>query len=173
MRKLLTSGFVAALMIGITVLAGCSSGGSSESGLGLDVSGQWRGTMVERRSGRMAATISFVFQSDNNPLNPLFSTNHSVFGSIAFENFLPDACPIGSFVGTVEGTVVGNDLILEGESDDFFITLSGIVTNNTIQGDWNMHFEFEVIFVDEDGEETTSEAACNQFGTWSAVKTNS
>lgn len=184
MRKIFTSGFVAALMIGFTALAGCSSGGGSESGLGLDVSGQWRGQLVERRSGRSAGSVSFLFQSDNNPLNPLFSTNHAVSGSYTFENNLVDDCPIFTQVGQISGTVVGNDLVMSAESDSsgdtkFTITFGGIVTNNSIQGDWNMNFDFKIIVetgkLDTDGFPETEEidARCQNFGTWTATKISS
>lgn len=180
MRKLFTTGAVATLIVGFATLSACSSGGTSESGLGLDVSGQWRGSLVERRSGRAAGNISFSFQSSagSATLNPLTSGDQTVNGSVAFENLLSDDCPIRSLVGTINGTVVGNDVVIGGEeSNDFTITLAGVVTNARIEGDWNMHFEFEqtVVTIDEEGneEEETIDVACNNFGTWTAVKTNS
>ena len=175
MRKILKSRFIIATLIaGFVALAGCSSGGStSSSGLGLDVSGQWRGQLTERRTGRNAGTVSLLIQSSSNAnnLNPLSVGEQVVFGSLAYENFSTEVCPIGSIVGTIEGTVSGNELVAHVEGDDYTFTISGVMTDTRLSGDWSVYFEYEILVVDEDGNEDEVEANCTNFGTWSATKT--
>ncbi len=174
MRKIHKTSFVVATFIaGFVALSGCSSGGStSSSGLGLDVSGQWRGQLTERRTGRNAGTVSLVIQSsaNSNNLNPLSAGVQTVNGSIAYENFSTEVCPIGSIVGVIEGTVSGNEFVAHMDEDDFLFTLSGVMTDTRLSGDWNVYFEFEVVTVDEDGNEETADVNCTNFGTWSATK---
>ncbi len=167
----------------IIALTGCSSGGSSQSGLGLDLGGFWTGTLTERNTGRFAGTIDFGFQSKINELNGV-ATSPTIDGTFTYQNALTLDCPLGGINGILQGTVVGNQVLMNISEGDYAFAMSAVATNQRMTGDWNMTFTYTIqveveVEVEVEGEDATSDAAaatedqevtCGLSGTWQASK---
>ena len=173
MRKILSSLYVIVIIVGYSFLSGCSSSGDTSGGLGLDLSGQWRGDLTDRRYQTSAGDITFLLQYTSASLSPTTSIESTVFGTFSYVNYLDDVCPISSIIGTFTGTIVGNKVVFASdEAGDFFLNVSAIANNQQMAGEWNMHFEYTI--TDGAGDTATSTTfACNLFGPWNGVKTAS
>ncbi len=144
--------FIAGLSI--FVLSGCSSGGSTATGLGLGVAGFWSGTLYRNGNPFTSFTMSLVQISDggDDPFAP--STLEGTFNS-------NDKC-IGG--GTISGTLNANSITMAVEGPNGTLNMSGTASNSSMNGSWSNEGE---IAGEEEGSSGTS---CNFGGTWAAER---
>jgi len=170
---------IAFVVASISSLSSCSSGGNSQTGLGLELGGFWTGTLTQSHSGRTAGTVNFGFQNTVNALTGVTSSP-KVTGTFTYENALVNECPILSAVGDIQGTVTGNTLIMSstGSSTNttYTLNMSAQATNQQMVGDWNLSFNYpfesDTGKVDIDGDPITEEidTTCRLFGTWRGTR---
>ena len=168
------------LTLTISLLLGsCSSGGSSQSGLGLDLSGFWTGTLTERSTGRYAGSVNFGLQSAVNQLTGT-TTSPAVSGTFTYENALSNECPLASFTGIITGSVIGNTLVMSIGQEESALAFSATVTNQRMTGDWSLSFQYTVNVATPDTTGTstastteTQTVTCQILGNWQASKRSS
>ncbi len=138
---------IVAAGLAVFVLSGCSSG-STATGLGLDVGGFWRGTLMG--NGRVVATFSMSLAQGSNSDDPFAA-------SALTGTFNSDSTCVGS--GQLTGTIGGDSIVIEVETFNGTLNMTGNTSNSSMSGSW--------VFggATGEGEEETS---CNSGGTWSA-----
>lgn len=111
----------------IAALAGCSSGKSaSETGVGLELRGVWRGVLVFNASDKR---IKFTMN-----LRQIEDSLAIADGQYQFDGFR-DSC---FTAGSVSGNVVGARIALVFlDTNGAVINLTGDVSNTVMRGSWN------------------------------------
>ena len=118
---------VVALCLIALLAAGCSSGKSaSETGVGLELRGVWRGKLVFNASSQTAKFVMNLRQVEDS----LVITD----GQYQFEGFRSSCFT----AGTVTGNVVGGRIAMTfTDTNGAVISLTGDVSNLQIEGTWN------------------------------------
>jgi len=142
--------FIAGLSI--FVLSGCSSGGTTATGLGLGVAGFWAGTLYRSGNPFTSFTMSLVQINDgDDPFAP------SDLGGTFNSN---DSC-IGG--GSITGTLNGDSISMAIEGPNGTLNMSGTAGNTSMSGSWSNNGEIA-------GAEGESSTSCNFGGTWAAER---
>ena len=142
---------IATASLAIFLLSGCSSS-STATGLGLDVGGFWRGTLMG--NGRVVANFTMS-------LAQAAAGDDPFGGNVLTGTFNSDSTCVGS--GQLSGAIGGDSITLAVETFNGTLNMTGKTSNSSMSGSW----VFGGGITEGEGEGQT-ETSCNSGGTWSA-----